>query len=145
MKFLCVYKPAKKEGAPPTEKEMNDMGKLIEEMTREGVLIATEGCMPSAMGARVRRFGEQITVTDGPFTESKELIAGFALIQVKSKEEAIEQTRRFLKVAGDGESEIRQIYEADDLCPETTPRLKEAEGRLRGQMAQPGSRPRSAS
>ena len=112
MRFLCVYKPSNPEGAPPTEREMAEMGKLIEDMTREGTLLATEGCLPSAKGARVRLGDGRFTVTDGPFTETKELIAGFALIAAKSKEEAIELTKRFLKVAGDGETEIRELYEA---------------------------------
>jgi hypothetical protein len=76
------------------------------------VLLATEGCLPSALGARVRLAGGKFTVTDGPFTEAKELIGGFALIHARSKEEAIEHTRNFLKIAGDGETEIRQVYEA---------------------------------
>ena len=112
MRFLCVYKPSKPEGTPPTQQHMDEMGKLIEEWMKSGVLLATEGCLPSALGARVRRSGEKLTVTDGPFTEAKELIGGFALIQTKSKQEAIEYTKRFLKVAGDGEAEIRQIFEA---------------------------------
>jgi hypothetical protein len=112
MRFLCVYKPSKPEGAPPTEQEMAKMGKLVEEWMKSGVLLATEGCLPSALGARVRLAGGKITVTDGPFTEAKELIGGFALIQARSKEEAIEHTRNFLKIAGDGETEIRQVYEA---------------------------------
>jgi hypothetical protein len=95
---------------------MAEMGKLIDEMTREGVLLATEGCLPSAMGARVRLANGKITVTDGPFTESKELVAGFALIRAASKAEAIELTKRFLKIAGEGESEIRQVFEADEVC-----------------------------
>ncbi|HEV3333282.1 MAG TPA: YciI family protein [Bryobacteraceae bacterium] len=111
MKFLCVYKPSKPEGTPPAPNEMSEMGKLIEEGFKSGWLLSTEGCLPSAKGARVRRSGEKITVTDGPFTESKELIGGFAMIKAESKEEAIEFTKRFLKVAGDGESEIRQIWE----------------------------------
>jgi hypothetical protein len=118
MRFLCVYKPSKPEGIPPTREEMTRMGRLIEEMVSAGVLLATEGCQPSAKGARVRQSDGRITVTDGPFTESKELIAGFALIQVKSKDEAIEWTKRFLEVAGDGESEIRQVHEAADFAPD---------------------------
>src|SRR6185503_2586793 len=110
MRFLCVHKGP--EGAPPTLKMMEDMGKLISEMSAAGVLLATEGCLPSAKGARVRRSNGKITVTDGPFTESKEVIGGFALIQVKSKDEAMQWTRRFLDVAGDGECEIRQLNEA---------------------------------
>jgi len=95
---------------------MAEMGKLIEEMTKSGTLIATEGCLPSADGARVRLSKGKVSVVDGPFTESKELIAGFALIEAKSKAEAIELTKRFLKVAGDGESEIRQVYEGGAEC-----------------------------
>jgi hypothetical protein len=112
MRFLCLYKSNKPEGTPPTQQEMAEMGKLIEEWMKAGRLLATEGCLPSALGARVRRSGEKFTVTDGPFTEAKELIGGFALIQAKSKQEAIEYTKEFLKVAGDGETEIRQVYEA---------------------------------
>jgi hypothetical protein len=91
---------------------MAKMGKLIEEWTKSGRLLATEGCLPSAKGARVRLSGGKFTVTDGPFTESKELVGGFALIQANSKEEAIESTKQFLEVAGDGETEIRQVFEA---------------------------------
>jgi hypothetical protein len=116
MKFFCVYKPNKAEGVPPRQEEMAEMGKLIEEWMKSGVLLATEGCLPTAAGARVRLSQGEYKVTDGPFTESKEIIAGFALIQVNSKEEAIEITKKFLKVAGDGESEIRQVYEQTS-CP----------------------------
>ena len=116
MRFLCVYKPEAKEGTPPTKQAISEMGRLIGEMTKAGVLLASEGCQPSSKGARVRLSAGKVTVTDGPFAETKELIAGFALIQVKSKEEAIEWTRRFLEVAGDGESEIRQVHEASDLA-----------------------------
>ena len=116
MRFLCLYKPDKKEGVPPSQHEMAEMGTLIDEMTKAGVLLATEGCQPSSKGARVRLSGGKVTVTDGPFTETKELVAGFAMIQVKSKDEAIEWTKRFLNVAGDGESEIRQVHEASDFA-----------------------------
>ena len=112
MRFLCIYKPSQPEGTPPTPEMMAAMGKLIEESVKSGVLLATEGCLPSALGARIRRTGEKYTVTDGPFTESKELIGGFALIRAASKQEAVEFTKTFLKIAGDGETEIRQIYEA---------------------------------
>jgi len=111
MRFLCIYKPAKAEGAPPTPEMMENMGKFIDQAFKEGFLLSTEGCLPSALGARVRSAGGNFTVTDGPFTEAKELVGGFALIQAKSKDEAIEFTKRFLKVAGDGETEIRQLYE----------------------------------
>lgn len=109
MRFLSIWK-AVETNVPPTPEMMERMGRLIEEMTRSGELIATEGCLPSALGARVRKTGKKISVTDGPFTESKELIAGFALLEADSKEHAIEQCKRFMDVAGDGECEIRQIY-----------------------------------
>ena len=87
------------------------MGKLIEEMASSGALLSTEGCLPSARGARVRLAAGKVTVTDGPFTESKEVIGGFALLDAKSKDEAVELTKRFLEVAGDGECELRELYE----------------------------------
>ena len=111
MRFLAIYRTAET-GVPPSPEKMAAMGKLIEEMAKAGVLLATEGCQPSSKGARVRISGGKFAVTDGPFTETKEVVGGFALFQVKSKEEAIEWTKRFLKLAGDGESEIREIYEA---------------------------------
>lgn len=117
MRFLCLYKPAQAEGTPPSPDHMMKMGQLINEMTKAGVLLATEGCQPSVKGARVRYEKGAFTVTDGPFTESKELVAGFAIIQAASKPEAIQWTKRFLEVAGDGESEIRQIHEASDFDP----------------------------
>jgi hypothetical protein len=111
MKFLCIYKPAKKEGTPPTQQEMCEMGKYIEDSMKAGVLLATEGCLPSALGARVRRSDGKFGVVDGPFTEAKEVVGGFALIQAPSKEAAIEITKSFMNVAGDGETELRQIFE----------------------------------
>jgi hypothetical protein len=111
MRFLCIYKPSKPEGTPPTQEDMEKMGKLIEEGMKSGSLISTEGCLPSSLGARIRRSGDKYSVIDGPFTESKEVVGGMAIIEAKSKEEAIEFTKNFLKVAGDGETEIRQLYE----------------------------------
>ena len=87
------------------------MGKLIEEGFKAGWLLSTEGCLPSALGARVRRSSGKISVTDGPFTESKELVGGFAILKANSKEEAIQLAKDFLKVVGEGECELRQIYE----------------------------------
>ena len=110
MRFLSMYKSVEK-GVPPSMEEMTRMGKLIEEWTKAGHLLGAEGCLPSVKGARVRRDGEKFTVTDGPFAESKEVVGGFALLQAKSKEEAIELLKTFLKVAGDGECELRQLYE----------------------------------
>ncbi len=121
MRFLCLYKPATEEGVPPSQQEMAEMGAFIEELTKSGALLATEGCQPSSKGARVRLSKGRLTVTDGPFAETKELIGGFAIIQVKSKEEAIELTTRFLEVCGDGESEIRLLHEAGDFSPEVIP------------------------
>jgi hypothetical protein len=126
MRFLCIYKPSKAEGTPPTQQEMVEMGKYVEESLKSGVLLATEGCLPSAKGARVRLSGGNYTVTDGPFTEAKELVAGFALIQAKSKEEAIEHVKQFLKIAGDGVTEVRQVFEGPDCSGESTPELAKA-------------------
>ena len=119
MRFLMLYKPADiasaESGVPPTPEEIARMGVFIDEMAKSGVLLATEGCKPSATGARVRLTNGQVRVTDGPFTEAKELIAGFALVKTKSKAEAIQLAERFLKIAGDGESEIRQVYDPSDF------------------------------
>jgi hypothetical protein len=110
MRFLSIYKTAER-ATPPSQQEMEVMGKLIQEGMTKGWLLATEGCLPSALGARVRKGDGKITVTDGPFAESKELVGGFAILKANSKEEAIELTRKFLQIAGDGECELRQIYE----------------------------------
>jgi len=110
MKFLSIYKPAKA-GGPPSAEKMAEMGKLIQELSKAGVLLGTEGCLPTVMGVRLRQSGGKITVTDGPYIETNEVIGGFALMKVNTKEEVIELTKRFLKVAGDGECEIRQVYE----------------------------------
>jgi hypothetical protein len=116
MRFLSIYKTVER-NTPPTLEEMTAMGQLIEQYMKSGALIATEGCLPTALGARVRLSDGTITVTDGPFTESKEVVGGFALLEAKSKEEAIELTKNFLKVAGDGECEIRQIFTAPGVAP----------------------------
>jgi hypothetical protein len=116
MRFLSVYR-GRESNAPPSAQLQAEMGKLIGEMVQAGVLLSTAGCLPSSTGARLRIANGQFTVTDGPFTESKEIIGGFALLQVKSKEEAIEWGKRFLAVVGEGESEIRQIAEPPDLDP----------------------------
>ena len=113
MKFLSVYKTAERH-APPSQEEMARMGKLIEEGMKSGYLLAVEGCLPTALGARVRLSNSQVTVTDGPFTESKEVIGGLAILQANSRAEAIEYARQFLAVAGDGECELRQLFEAGD-------------------------------
>lgn len=115
MRFLSIYKTAER-GAPPSEEEMATMGKLVEDGMKAGYLLAVEGCLPSAAGARVRRSNGNLTVTDGPFVESKEVIGGLAILQANSKEEAIELTKQFLKVAGDGECELRQLHEGGECA-----------------------------
>lgn len=126
MRYLSIYK-AVESYEPPTPELMAAMGQLIEEMTKDGTLIATEGCLPSVKGFRVRRAGDKVTVTDGPFTEAKELVAGFALIEAKSKAEAVELSKRFLAVVGDGECEVRQVGGPDDCGPDFTTELLEQE------------------
>ena len=110
MKFLSIYKAVVR-NTPPTQEDLAAMGKLIEEGFSKGWLVATEGCLPSALGARVRRDGEKLTVTDGPFTEAKEVVGGFAILRANSKAEAIQLAKDFLKVVGQGECELRQVYE----------------------------------
>jgi len=113
MRFLSIYKTAET-NVPPSPDYMARMEKLIKDMTKAGTLLATEGCLPSAFGARVRLSGGKVTVTDGPFVETKELVGGFALLEATSKEHAIELARTFLAIAGEGECEIRQIFTASD-------------------------------
>ena len=115
MRFLSIYK-SREATAPPSPEHLAKMEKLIDESIRSGELVATEGCLPSAFGARVRLEEGKVTVTDGPFVETKEVIGGFAILQANSKEQAIEQARRFLQVMGEGECEIRQIFEAADCA-----------------------------
>jgi hypothetical protein len=95
---------------------MATMSKLVDDGMKAGWLLAVEGCMPSAAGARVRRSNGKLTVTDGPFAETKEAIGGLAVLQANSKEEAIELVRQFLHVAGDGECELRQLFEAGECA-----------------------------
>jgi hypothetical protein len=135
MRFLSIYKHVET-NEPPTPELMANMGNLIEEMTKAGTLVSTEGCLPTAKGAKVRRSAGKVTVTDGPFSESKEVVGGFAILEAKSKEEAIALTKRFLEVAGDGECELRQIATADDFGEQFTPELREQEERSRERMAQ---------
>jgi hypothetical protein len=115
MRFLSIYKSVER-NTPPSLEHMTAMGKLIEESMKAGVLVATEGCLPTVLGARVRRSGTETAVTDGPFTESKEVVGGFAILEASSKEHAIELAKQFLDVAGDGECEIRQLYTAPDAA-----------------------------
>ncbi len=116
MRFLSIYKTVER-NAPPSQEEMAKMGKLVEEGMMAGWLLATEGCLPSALGARVRSSGGKLTVTDGPFTEAKEVVGGLAILEANSKEEAIKLAKNFLQVAGDGECELRQLFGAgQDTC-----------------------------
>lgn len=115
MRFMTIYKAPRAvadDEAPQSAADSARMGAFIEQLAREGVLLVTDGLASSAKGARVRSDGGKITVVDGPFTESKELVAGYAIINVASKAEAIEVAKRFLAVAGDGESEVREMYDA---------------------------------
>ena len=108
MRFLSIYKTVER-NTPPSPEEMAAMGKLIEEAMKAGWLVSTEGCLPSALGARVRRMDGKVTVTDGPFAEAKEVVGGFAILEAKSKAEAIEMTKQFLSHVGQGECEVRQL------------------------------------
>ncbi len=124
MRFMIMIKADKntEAGVMPDEKLLADMGKFNEELVKAGVMLAGEGLQPSSKGARVKFSGTKRTVVDGPFTEAKELIAGFWLWQVKSKEEAIEWVKRCPNpLTGESEIEIRQVYEAEDFGPEFTP------------------------
>ena len=110
MRFLSIYKSAERD-TPPSAEEMAAMGKLVEEGMKAGWLVATEGCLPSKLGARVRRSGSVVTVTDGPFIESREVVGGFAILKANSKEEAVQLAREFLSHVGEGECELRQLYD----------------------------------
>jgi hypothetical protein len=123
-------------GVLPKQALLAEMGKFNEELVRAGVLLAGEGLQASSKGKRVRFSGEKRTVTDGPFTETKELIAGFWLWQVRSMEEAVEWVKRCpCPHEGGGEIEIRQVFEAEDFGPELTPELRKQEERQRAQVA----------
>ena len=111
MRFLSIYKSPEK-NTPPSPQEMARMGKLVEDGMKAGYLVGTEGCLPSALGARVRVSDGKLKVTDGPFSEAKEVVGGFAIFQVNSKEEALEHVKQFLQVVGVGECELRQLYDA---------------------------------
>jgi hypothetical protein len=139
MRFMIMIKADKntEAGAMPDEKMLTDMGKFNEELVQAGIMLAGEGLHPSSKGARVKFSGTKRTVIDGPFSETKELIAGFWLWQVKSKEEAIEWVKRCPNpLQGESEIEIRQVFEAEDFGPEFTPELREQEDRLRAEIEQ---------
>jgi hypothetical protein len=117
MRYLCLYRSGKDETGPPSQDEMSKMGALIEEMSTAGVLLSTEGCQPSASGFTMRVVEGDFHVTDGPFTEAKEIVGGFAIINVPTKDVAIYWTRRFLSIMGEGESEVRRLHEQGDFEP----------------------------
>jgi hypothetical protein len=135
MRFMILVKADKdsEAGILPDEKLLRDMGNYNDELVKAGVMLAGEGLHASSKGARVKFSGTKRTVVDGPFTEAKELIAGFWLIQVKSKEEAIEWVKR-VPLYGEAEIEIRQVFEAEDFGPQFTPELREQEMRQRAEI-----------
>jgi hypothetical protein len=139
MRFIVMVKANtdSEAGVMPTEKLMREMGNFNEELVKAGVLLAGEGLQPSSKGARIHFNGAKRTVVDGPFAETKELIAGFWLIQVKSLDEAIEWMKRCPNPFEHGESqiEIRQIFEAEDFGAEFTPELRAQEERMRADVA----------
>jgi hypothetical protein len=135
MRFMVIVKADKNSEASvlPSHKLLAEMGKFNEELVKAGVMLAGEGLQASSKGARVKFSGNKRTVIDGPFTETKELVAGFWLWQVRSKEEAIEWLKR--APFREGEVEIRQVFEAEDFGAEFTPELRKQEERLREQIA----------
>jgi hypothetical protein len=138
MRFMILLKAdnTTEAGLLPDEKLLAEMGKYNEALVKAGVLLAAEGLQSSSKGARVRFSGGKRTVIEGPFPESKELVAGFWLFQVRSKEEAIEWVKRCPNpLGGEAEIEIRQVFEAEDFGPAFTPELRESEERMRAQVA----------
>ena len=144
MRFMVIVKATKESeaGVLPDEKLLAAMGKYNEELVKAGVMLAGEGLHPSSKGARVRFSGEKRTVIDGPFAETKELVAGFWLWKVKSIEEAVEWLKRCPNPTGqEGIAEIRPVFEAEDFGDEFTPELREQEERLRAKMGDYGKAP----
>lgn len=139
MRVMVIIKAAKdsEAGVLPDEKLLTEMGQFNEELVKAGVMLAGEGLHPSSKGARVRFSAEKRSVIDGPFAETKELIAGFWIWQVKSMDEAIEWVKRCPNPMGsESEVEIRQVFEAEDFGAEFTPELREQEERLRAKIAE---------
>src|SRR5437899_11962767 len=137
MKVMVIVKATKasEAGQMPSQQLLTEMGKFNEELVKAGVMLAGEGLQPSSKGARVKFSGSKRTVIDGPFTETKELVAGFWLWQCKSKEEAIEWVKRCPNpMPGESEIEIRQVFESEDFGAEFTPELREQEERQRKRM-----------
>ena len=139
MRFMVMVKASKdsEAGVMPTEQELAEMGKFNEELVKAGVMLAGEGLQPSSKGARVKFSGKNRTVIDGPFAETKELVAGFWILQCKSKEECVEWIKRCPNPmpGQDSEIEIRQVFEAEDFGEAFTPELRAQEERIRTQAA----------
>jgi hypothetical protein len=136
MRFMVMVKATRdsEAGVMPTTEEFTEMGKYNEELVKAGVMLAGEGLHPSSKGARVRFKGKERTVVDGPFAETKELVAGFWILQCRSRDEVIEWVKRCPNpMPGESEIEIRQIFEAEDFGDALTPELREQEERLRAQ------------
>lgn len=139
MRFMIIIKATKESeaGVMPSQQLLSEMGRFNEELVNAGVMLAGDGLHPSVKGARVRFSGTRRTVIDGPFAETKELIAGFWLWQCRSKEEAIEWVKRCPNpMPGESEIEIRQVFEAEDFGAEFTPELRAQEDRLRARIAE---------
>ena len=136
MRFMVIVKASaeSESGVMPTTEMLSEMGKFNEQLVKAGIMLAGEGLQPSSKGARIKFAGGKPTVTDGPFAETKELVAGFWLIQAKSKEEAIEWMSR-APFDGGNEIELRQIFEVEDFGDNATPEMRENERRLRAQAA----------
>lgn len=126
MRFLSIYKAVERD-TPPTPEEMATMGKYVEESFRRGIVVATEGCLPTKFGARVRVDSGSYTVSDGPFAEAKEVVGGFAILEAPSKEAAVEYVKEFLAIVGQGECEIRQVYQESGPCMEIAARAEKPE------------------
>jgi hypothetical protein len=137
MRFMVLVKASEESeaGAMPSEEELAEMGKFNEELVRAGVMLAGEGLHPTSRGVRIRFSGDERTVIDGPFAETKEMLAGYWLIQTRSRDEAIEWMKR-APFDGGTEIEVRQVFEEDDFGEEFTPELREQERRLRAQAEQ---------
>jgi hypothetical protein len=136
MRFMAIVKASKQSeaGVMPSEQLLTEMGKYNEELVKAGIMLAGEGLHPSSNGVRVKFSGSKRTVVDGPFAETKELIAGYWIWQVKSREEAIEWLKRCPNPTGeDGEIELRQIFEAEDFGAEFTPELRAQEERIQAE------------
>jgi hypothetical protein len=137
MRFMVLVKASEESeaGVMPSEEELAEMGKFNEELVKAGVMLAGEGLHPTSRGVRIRFSGDERTVIDGPFAETKELLAGYWVIQARDRDEAIEWMKR-APFDGGTEIEVRQVFEEDDFGEEFTPELREQEQRIRAQAEQ---------